>query len=266
MKQVTRQGFNALFPCATGLWWYTTSYVLFLLICPLLTRGLRQLSFKAHASLFVALILIYGFTPNVIFPLNNTYTFVLFVYLYILMTFLRWRVPQVCANRSFAKKLIYIGLIFGLGSQIIVQCFSPSKTYNMTPLWLNSPRCLPSMCIGFGLLVLAFSAKNHYNKIVNRFAASTLSIYLVGASPFVLLNQSSIAERIPLLGGIGAIAILSGLLLCLYICVLLFDLVRQYIYTITVDRNNSEQASWICKNLLSLRETIWNFGKKLITE
>lgn len=182
------------------------------------------------------------------------------------MTFLRWRVPQVCANRSFAKKLIYIGLIFGLGSQIIVQCFSPSKTYNMTPLWLNSPRCLPSMCIGFGLLVLAFSAKNHYNKIVNRFAASTLSIYLVGASPFVLLNQSSIAERIPLLGGIGAIAILSGLLLCLYICVLLFDLVRQYIYTITVDRNNSEQASWICKNLLSLRETIWDFGKKLITE
>lgn len=69
------------------------------------------------------------FSSFTFFPMDLTYSIVLFVYLYIIVTFLRWHLTDLCVNRRFAKKMLAIGLFFGLSSQFIVQCFSPDDGY-----------------------------------------------------------------------------------------------------------------------------------------
>lgn len=50
----------SLFPVATGAWWFVTAYVMFLLIYPFLTEGLRKIGRKNHGLLCVVFLVAWG--------------------------------------------------------------------------------------------------------------------------------------------------------------------------------------------------------------
>lgn len=55
--------FGAFFPLMSSHWWYTTSYAIFLLLCPFLNEGLRSLDKRAHSLLCFVLLLLYSLFP-----------------------------------------------------------------------------------------------------------------------------------------------------------------------------------------------------------
>lgn len=249
---VAKLGFQTVFPFASGLWWYTTSYILFLLICPLLTNGLRRLNSQQHGMLAIGLLGLYSLVPPTFFGLNMEYSIVLFVYCYILMTWIRWHHASLSKNRTSACHLLIFGLLFGLGTQVIVQLLSPDRP--IMTLWMNMPRCLPSLCIALALIILGTTAKPRYSHYINVVAASTLSVYLVETSTFgktILLNI-----LVPLPTGAGILGIGCLLAIALYCGVIAVDLVREWIYARTIDRNQSCQASYICDWLYEIAQRI----------
>lgn len=261
MKKVGLLAFKSVFPFAANLWWYPTSYILFLLICPLLTRGLKALSQWQHASLCVGSLLLFGLVPSRLFPLDMGYSLVCFLYLYVLVSFLRWYLPEVCHNRNIAKKLILFGLVFGIGTQLIIQCAFPNNGY-LWYLWMNCPRCLPSLCIAFGVIILAVERKPRYSRVVNYIAGSTLAVYLVCTHTFADLILKPLAKLTPV--GIVSILIVIGMSIVTYAAAIVVDAIRRWIFSCSVDRNVPAQNAWIIDHLLSIRAWAFRNGKRFI--
>lgn len=193
------------------------------------------------------------FSSFTFFPMDLTYSIVLFVYLYIIVTFLRWHLTDLCVNRRFAKKMLAIGLFFGLSSQFIVQCFSPDDGY-LYYFWANTPRCLPSICIALAFLIFATTARERFSKIVNYLAASTLSVYLVVTSQMgemVLRMFARMAS--PGLWGIVFILVVA---LVVYAGILVADMVRHWAFSKTFNLNEANQLEWIWRHIHNVRDKV----------
>lgn len=84
---------GAILPTSTELWWYPTSYMVFLLLHPFLTVGLHALGQVMHRNLCVLCILLWSVLGGVISFISFDMTeqnVMIFVYLYILVTYWRW--------------------------------------------------------------------------------------------------------------------------------------------------------------------------------
>ncbi|WP_024541177.1 acyltransferase family protein [Bifidobacterium choerinum] len=240
-KPLAALGLKTIFPFAANMWWYPTSYMLFLLVCPLLTRGLRALPRARHAALCVGLLLMFGWTPASIFPLNMIYSIVLFVYLYILMCYVKWHMPDFVANKGIGYRLLIFGLILGLGSQLIVQCIMPNRA--IWTVWMNSPRCISSICVALGIVVLATTARPRHSRSVNYVAASTLAVYLVCTHPCAALVLVPLVATEP--SGFVGVTKLVGLALLVYLVALMLDMLRHWMFGWSIDRNVQPQNAWI---------------------
>lgn len=70
------------------MWWYITSYVLFLLFYPLINESLHKFGRSTHGKLCLVIaviwLVVYGLLPGFYFDFEHT-NFLAFVYLYILI-------------------------------------------------------------------------------------------------------------------------------------------------------------------------------------
>ena len=102
--------FSSLFPIASGNWWYLTAYVMFLLLYPFLTIGFKKIGYKRHGIIclifLVAWGLIYGMTGLGNMNFSN-YSFVYFVYLYILISFYRWYMKPLSTKAA----MLFCGVV-----------------------------------------------------------------------------------------------------------------------------------------------------------
>lgn len=248
MKTLASLGLKTMFPFAAKLWWYPTSYMLFLMACPLLTRGLRLLTRERHAALCVGLLLIFGWTPASVFPLDMSYSIVLFFYLYVLVCFVKWHMPFLYKSRSLAYVLLAFGLTVGLGSQLIIECVLPNRI--VWTMWMNSPRCLSTICIALAIVVMATTAKPRYSRVINYVAASTLAVYLVCTHMFAnLILRPMVSPLHPDIASVGKIVAMAAII---YIVSLIIDILRHWIFSWTIDRNINQQNDWIIDSLRRL--------------
>lgn len=250
MKSLASLGLKTVFPFAAYMWWYPTAYMLFLMISPLLTRGLRSLSRNMHAALCVGLIIVFGWTPWRLFPLNMGYSILLFFYLYILVCFAKWHMGDLCRNRTMAYRLFAFGLALGLGSQFLAQCVLPNRI--VWSLWMNSPRCLSSICIALAIVICATTAKPRHSAVINYIAASTLAVYLVCTHPLADMVLKPLAARTPV--GIAAIGQVFVMAVAVYVGALAIDMVRHWVFDWTIDRNVERQNAWIVSKLRAMRD------------
>ena len=225
---------GTVFPFITSHWWYPTSYILFLLIFPWLTEGLRQFGKKKHGLLVLLLCSLQGIFPWSIIRLNIDYNITLFVYLYVLLSFFRWYTPEILVNTNVARILISIGFLFGVFTVIGIQILKPNA---QNRVWLNCPSCFPSLFIAFGLLVYANKNNQFYSRIINKLASATLGVYLILTSEGVADGLSYLQHEI--LDGTGLLRIcIISLSAVIFFCFgLCFDLVRQLIFSAFFDGN-----------------------------
>lgn len=88
--------FHSAFPLSTALWWYPTSYALFLIFLPFLNAGMKQLAQRQHKQLAIICLVLWrflGLIPKINFDLTDKSVFV-FIYWYILLSYYRWHMKK----------------------------------------------------------------------------------------------------------------------------------------------------------------------------
>ncbi|MDF7640328.1 hypothetical protein PT279_01785 [Bifidobacterium sp. ESL0784] len=154
---------RTLFPVTLEHWWYPSAYVMFLIIFPPLTVGLYKLRQRYHFWLALALILFWGWIPNFAPSIARgmSYSIFLFVFQYVLLSYVKWYHPDVLKQKRVAYYLIAFGGVVGFISQALGQMYYVKKGRNVAfDEWLNCPACVIPMMIALGLLILANCSKN----------------------------------------------------------------------------------------------------------
>lgn len=183
---------QSVFPTLTGLWWYPTSYCLFLLFLPFLTSGLRSIGKEKHKQLCIIIVIAYfvivGFLSvfisayvdiNLDITTNNVVVFLIY---YPLITYYRWYLTPF--NRKISLYLIFIGYaILILFSVISGSLFHNSNIFQSVQTHLGSTEyMLPVALTSTGLFTL-FQSFHFSNTVINFIANRTFAIYLIHLYP-----------------------------------------------------------------------------------
>ena len=244
-KELLKHLIHGLFPALSTHWWFPTNYMLFLLIVPVLSTGLRKAGEQLHKILAIILFALYGFVPfgfmnNLAGELHPTmnYSVWLFIYQFVLITYIRWYKPNWLKSKSLMTKFMWIGVLFGVLSQtvcVILTSVVSNACHSLRSLWMNNPACFPSMMFALGLLALAQQKKPWRNKAINKIASATLTVYLIFTDFFTGTIISTCTHTIP---QSGMLLFLSSFALCLtsFLLAILLGLIRQILFSVTFDR------------------------------
>ena len=205
--------FGAFFPLMSSHWWYTTSYAIFLLLCPFLNEGLRSLDKRAHSLLCFVLLLLYSLFPysflNGLIRFDMSYS-------------------EFLLNGRLGKRLLALGLALGIGTQVLFgfPLLIMGKSMLSHQLWLNTPACLPPMFLALGALIIASTKNPRTNLIINKAATGTLAVYLILTDT---VASRLIGDAVGSLGLNGMAYMMFSLAVSMgvFVSCILFDLLRQ---------------------------------------
>lgn len=244
---------KSFLPISTDLWWYVTSYILFLLLFPFLNKGLYLIGKQYHLGLCLVTIAVWGGAQGVLphgyMDLANS---VAFVWIYILISYYKWYM-----------KAFSIGVSAWIAGAGFTLCLLPRFVFGYLPTVADLPYPLnrvrstaadifstewklPVMMAGLGL-VLVFTAFSFNNRVINWLAKSAFSVYLITEYPLmrVLLWKntftfSSLGNRsLPV-----AVSFIAIVFLIYFLCVLV-DTLRRLIFKFMIDK----PADWLFKKV-----------------
>ena len=244
---------KSLFPVSTDLWWYVTSYILFLLLFPFLNKGLYLLGKQYHLCLCLVTIVVWGgiqgVLPNGYMDLANS---VAFVWIYILISYYKWYMKSF----SFGASMWIAGAGFTL-------CLLPRFVFGYLPTVvslsypLNRVRCtatdvfsrewkLPVMMAGLGL-VLVFTAFSFNNRVINWLAKSAFSVYLITEYPLMrtLLWKKYFTFSSLENGALPVAISFVVLVFLIYLLCALVDTLRRLVFRFMIDK----PANWLFKKV-----------------
>lgn len=228
---------KSLLPLSMDLWWYPTSYAVFLVLLPFLNKGVRSLGRRMHGVLAAICLIMWGvlaLIPKITFDLTKESVFV-FIYWYILITYYRWHMNELTQKQTWSLLAagVAVEVLFLLAANVLYEI--THKAPMMQFFLLNHWR-IPTMMIGFAIFLLVSRTEFH-SRVVNVLAASSFGVFLIHYNPYVfdfwthyVSVEHIFASRHAL--GLGALAIVGVFMICL-----LLDLMRQGLFHLTLDRH-----------------------------
>lgn len=266
---------HSLFPMSTNMWWYVTSYGIFLLIHPYLNKGLQLIGRQAHAQLCIVMFtmwsLIAGFNPFA--ELNMADGITLFVYLYTLISFLRWHTlfrytttdkpsdslasENTHQPKSSMKSISFILLFSGfslltagnISGQLLFLLFgswSKSAVFLASSTWK-----LPIMLIGFGALTAARNSEWRFAP-VNIVAKSSLAVYLITEYPPMReILWKRLFNLSPMYNSWFLVAYTCGVIVLVVVACFVLDSIRRGLFMISIDRNPGKLFDFLTERLLA---------------
>lgn len=243
-----------LFPVTTGVWWFATAYVMFLLAYPFLTEGLRKIGRKNHGLLCVVFLvawgLLYGVTQLGNMSFTNSFGF--FVYLYILMSFYRWYMKEFNVRTlwtilGIGFLMITLNLLF---ENIIPDTDGTLNNIDHNKLFLCYEEKLPILLISFGLIGL-FIRINWHNTVINAIASATFGVYLIHHHLYLrnYLWDDSLYPFSKLMNNPHAILICLLAILLVFSIATIIDLLRQVIFATVLDRQLDNLFDSLCDSI-----------------
>lgn len=253
---------QSIFPTLTGLWWYPTSYCIFLLLLPFLTAGLRAAGQIAHKRLCIMLVVLYfcivgflsifviNYTPITLNIATNSVT--VFLLYFPLVTYYRWYVPPL--KRTTSLICIAIGyLILCFSSVVSGLFFQNTNSYLTLQTYLGSTEyMLPIALISIGLFTL-FQNLHFSSSAINFIAGRIFAVYLIHLYPPInnflwqnLFNMKPIWNS-------SHFWISSALIiLIIFVICVAADSLRYCLFKVFFDRNKGKTFDilihWIKKN------------------
>ncbi len=233
-------GIKSLLPLSFNLWWYPTSFALFLLFLPYLSKFIHTLGKKLHAALCVSMLLVWALAPlipHVDFNYSS-YSVFTFIYIFIIISYYKMYM------KSFAGKTCVL-LIFGglalnsvywaIGNVLLVMTGKAVSLQDY--LILNCS--ISEIMIGIGIFLLFEKVKFH-SRAINAVAGSAFGIYLIHMYPGLKHIWPTLLPFRDSFSFLSAIP--TSLLFAIYIycCCLTLDLCRQGIFFITVNRHKGK--------------------------
>lgn len=230
-------------PVLTGLWWYPTAYVIFILMHPWIDRGLHAIGRTGHGVLSVVGLIFWGVLP--FFTNGMGLSAFMFLYMYVPMSYLRWYLPQVERSRTVAWQVFGIGVAMVLASCVLNGMTGGQWSYG-AQAW-----SAPSMLTALGAILLCGQARPFHSRVVNVIAASTLPVYLIHMYwPVTIWLQATLlrAEADLLDSPWALFGTHFALLLAVYAAIVVIDLLRKALFAVTVDRpshnGNGFERAW----------------------
>ena len=247
---------NTIFPISTNLWWYATSYAVFLILMPFFTKGLQTLGKQTHKACCLICIIMWSICGGIFnfisfdMPEQNV---LIFLYLYTLVSYWRWYIKD-----PIQTKISILAITAGYAIttvSVIFLSFTNFGTQNDPSLQGMLGRnewMLPVMLASFGTFAL-FKEHHFVNKIINSIAKSMFAVYLITVYPLSstllwqkLFNISNIYNSRALVPFI----IIAGLfILTSCICI---DYLRRWIFRITIDCNKGRWFDYAWEKLHSI--------------
>lgn len=232
---------QSILPLSLNLWWYPTSYALFLLFLPYLSRGLHSLGERMHRILALSVLIIWGFAgiiPQIQFNLTAPSVFV-FLYLFILISYYKWYMREF-STRTCAWAVIaafVFNSVYWLLASLLNQYTGHYTKLQNFPFdhWM-----LPEVIIGFALFII-FSREKFHSKFINTLASFAFGIYLIHTYPGI---RALIFSTLPVTKAfLSSAPVVTGLvyMLIIYFACLLLDLCRQGLFSLTLDRKKGRR-------------------------
>lgn len=200
-------------------YWFVMAYLILYAISPILNAFIESATPRMFASVLISFFLmefIYGWATNIA-AFNGGYTAISFMGLYLLAQFIRkyslkLQNMSVCTNfiLYFIFSIVPVGLFFITGHQFSMLAYS-------------SPFVILSSVFFF----LAFHKMRISNNVINYFACSTLSIYIVHLHPLVWQHLVSFMNAVyEKLGGYGYTLFIIVFAICFGVFCILVDKLR----------------------------------------
>ncbi|MGO4973741.1 acyltransferase family protein [Bifidobacterium boum] len=233
---------GSVFPVSSGSNWYATAYILFLLVYPFVTAGLRALGPALHARLTLLLFVIWGIWYGLTrygmwqFPERN---FLYFVYLYILLSYYRWYLREISVSSAWLITLMgcLILAIHIVSCEVAFQYTGNRSYIDFGHLYLTNEGKLPVLLVAFGVVSLVVRCHRHIIA-VNIFASAMFGVYLFHDNVLLrdmlwtdILSVEQIAKQK------APIPIFIAVILGVVIFGTIVDILRQLLFAMTIDKH-----------------------------
>lgn len=220
-------------PLLSAFWWYPSACAVFLIAQPFLDRLLEAIGKRNHAVLsgFLFVLLSVPIPKN---PLNLGWTSVLFVYQYVVFSY-------VVKYLRLSRRVLVLTLTGSALLGIVLSLISGiTGNESMTGGYMNVPQTLVPMAFGFSLVLLATDSEPFSNRVVNHIASCAFAAYLILCYPSMLLLVGK---------AVGVVAGATGnnwplrlvceiaVALLLLVAAIVVDSLRQGVFRMTVDRH-----------------------------
>ena len=247
--ELLKQGVNSVIPVISGLWWYPTAYVLFVLLHPFINKCLQAAGERAHRNLVLVSFAIWGIVP--FFPINMDLNVSLFIYQYILLAYVRWYHNDLLKSQKLRKKLLALGLCAGVGFDSLVSIIGALIGWNHTYTYMNQAWSFPSLFTALGLLMWAYQREERHLVVVNKIASATLAPFVLSMYPQTAHALKAIFDALTdNMSFWQGIVLNIGWVILIFAIGIIIDFIRQFIFKITVDRNKC-----------SFFERIWDYAQ-----
>ncbi len=218
---------KSISPAFHCLMWYPTAYIIIVLLLPVINGFLCLIGRKGHVSLAFFLFVGAGIVPPT--QLQFGLTFLLFVYLYVIISALRWYYPDFFLKSDLWKILLAIGLVAGI-LHVIFSCSIKPYRYGG---WFNNPQYFPSLFISLALLCAALQRTPHTSKVINFTAAGTFAVYCIHHHPWcdliakhLLVDNDSVLS----LRGYQRVLLRMAAGVIVFIVAVMFDALRRLLF------------------------------------
>ena len=171
-------------PISSGAWWFVTTYVLIVLIAPMLNRLIENINNRGAIVLAIYFGLLYG-----VVGIGTVYYNILRAPLYYLIgAFIKKR--KIAFKKNSHRCVAFIIFVFTWLSYSTVRFFQINHINNETTLWkayvfladyLMSGILIPIISVSLFLFLSSFSFSN---SAVNKIASTTFGVYLLHDSNF----------------------------------------------------------------------------------
>lgn len=178
--------YNALFPLTTNLWWYPTSYAIFLIFYPFMQKALLKLDRNEIKQLITVMFCLW--TVMTIIPYrwelgggNTTCFFMLYTIAY----YIRHYNPEILRVKLSPQRLVLWGYALGLTSIVLLDILgSRINVVNKYSCYYirGNERLLPVL-ISIGLFLWIVKGRQFHSKFINWMGGLTFAIYLIHMHP-----------------------------------------------------------------------------------
>lgn len=242
---------KSLLPLSRKLWWYPSAYAIFLLLQPYLNQLLRRVGANAHGCLAGVLFLLASVAPGGA-GLTFGWSPLLFVYLYVLVTYLTW---YVTPSSALLRTTMVLGIAGGVLAAGVSGLLGDSTANDL----LNTPQAALPVMIGLSALFLAVSEPPRCLPILNAIAANVFGVYLLLCyPPFDAYATTKVIRYLEsLANGNWLLCLLleiAGAIAILLVGILL-DWIRSRIFLVLFDKNKG-----------ALFERLWAWAKRRYPE
>ena len=232
---LAKAGLSSVAPVISELWWYPTAYVLFVLLHPFINACLRACGERIHRGLALSAFAIWGVIP--FFPLNMKLSVFLFLYQYVLLSYVRWYHDDLLRSRRLKTMLLAVGLGVGICFDSVMAVAGAIGKLGRNYTYMSQPWSFPSLFVALGLLMWAYQREESHSKAINIMASATLAPYVITKyTPLTLAVKHWIDELTAGMNAGFGLMLNVVLILVMFMLCIAIDLVRQALFRVTVDR------------------------------